>query len=153
MTHKSELEKIVIRLTESGWNILEVEEEYYDIKGRAKGDDDILASKVNYIGLNLLLIEEKSGYKPHWKKATDQVSKALAHIVDMYNPDRLFAFHFHKQKPTLLYRADRCWYRNMEKLSKNHKIARGLSIECDTNYAISGRFNNKGYKIGCKNQN
>ena len=153
MTHSTELEKIVKRLIDSGWQILEVEQEYYDLKGRVKGDDDILASKINYTGLNLLLGEEKSGAKMQWSKATKQLSKALTHLVDYYNPDRIFAFHFHKQIPTLIYRADRCSYREMERLRKNHQIARGLGLDCDENYAIHGEFNNKGYKLGCKNQN
>ena len=153
MTHSIELEKIVNRLTNSGWNTVEVEEEYYDLMGRTKGDDDIVAVRNNYTGLNLLVIEEKSGYKIQWNKTTNQVSKALAHLVDSYEPDRIFAFHFHKQTPTLIYSAERCAWREIERLRINHQIARGLGIECDENYAIYGEFNNKGYKFGCKNQN
>ena len=98
MTHISEIKTLEQRLLKSGWAIVIEEEEYFSRKGRTIGDIDLLAVKFNYYGMNMLYIEEKSGAKGRYRKAVKQINKGMKHIIETYNPDRVWAFYCHKQE-------------------------------------------------------
>ena len=101
-THTQELLSLEERLLNSGWAIIEREREFFNKKGYTAGDIDLLAVKYNINGMNMLYIEEKSGHKEHLTKAKKQIHKGMQHIIDMYDPDRIFGFYCHKQENKLV---------------------------------------------------
>jgi hypothetical protein len=106
MTHTTELDNLENRLKDSGWIIIEKEQEFYNHKGKTLGDIDLLALKVNHAGMNMVYFEEKSG-KERLGKAKRQIAKGMKYIIDTYNPHRLWGFYAHKRDIKLIERYER----------------------------------------------
>ena len=97
MTHTEELDTLERRLRKTGWVLVERETQFFNTRDRVIGDIDLLMRKRNYVGMNYIYIEEKSGRLDRRIKATKQIERGKEYIEQTYRPDRLFCFYAHKQ--------------------------------------------------------
>lgn len=98
MTHTEEILNLENRLKRNGWELVEVETQFFNQKDRVIGDIDLLLRKRNYAGMNYIYIEEKSGRLDRIIKAKKQIERGIEYIEQHYQPDRLFVFYAHKQE-------------------------------------------------------